>query len=202
MKKIILLVVFLFPALAQAQRFKGGVLGGINASQVRGDAFTGYNKAGVLAGAFVTTELSENFFWQMEFKYSQKGSRKNPNHEKQDFDKYIMRLGYMELPVLIGYHADDRIDILAGLSVGWLAHSKEFDIVGEFPPEDQVSFKEYEFAGFAGLRYNLSGHFAADLRIGYSLLPIRDFVGGSDIYWLTGGQFNNVLSTALYYRFK
>jgi len=201
MKKIILLFVLFLPILVQAQRFQGGLLGGLNATQVRGDAFTGYNKAGVLAGAFVSTELSENFFWQMEFKYSQKGSRKNPNHEKQDFDKYIMRLGFMELPVLIGYHADERIDILAGFSVGWLAHAKEFDIQGEFPREDQVSFKEYEFAGFAGLRYNLSAHFAADLRIGYSLIPIRDMVGDSP-YWFTGGQFNNVLSTALYYRFK
>ena len=201
MKKFILMLVLFFPILVNAQRFQGGLLGGLNATQVRGDAYSGYHKAAILVGAFVSTDLSNDFFWQMEFKYSQKGSRKNPNHQKEDYQKYIMRLGYMELPVLIGYRADERIDVLAGFSVGWLAHSKEFDIQGEFPPEDQVSFKEYEFSGFAGLRYNISDRLAADLRIGYSLLPIRDMKGDSP-YWFTGGQFNNVLSTALYYRFK
>jgi hypothetical protein len=79
MKYLLLLIVFLIPTLAsRAQKFEGGVLGGVNGSQVRGDFTSGYQKPGINAGAYVNYNWSEKTFWGMELRFSQKGSRKTP----------------------------------------------------------------------------------------------------------------------------
>src|SRR5665811_2045188 len=97
-KKIIIPALFiLFINVVSAQRFEGGLLAGFNASQVEGDTYKGYNKPGILAGLYVETDVAPAVFIAMEIKYSQKGARnkvtiKNP-------EKYIMRLGYIDVPV-------------------------------------------------------------------------------------------------------
>ena len=41
-----------------SQRFEGGVLVGLNASQVDGDNYSGYHKPGIVLGGYVQTNLS------------------------------------------------------------------------------------------------------------------------------------------------
>ena len=118
---------------AQSQRFEGGILAGFNASQVDGDFTHGYHKPGVLLGGYVQTDLSRVIYAGGEIKYSQKGSRKNPDTETGDQEKYIMRLGYMDVPVYLGFRTSRAISFLAGLSVVYLMHSGEWDIHGPFP---------------------------------------------------------------------
>ena len=80
-RSILLLVLFIVlakPGLSQG--FDGGLLAGFNGSQVRGElSSNGFHKLGLLAGAWVQTSLNDNFYWTMELKYSQKGSRMNPS---------------------------------------------------------------------------------------------------------------------------
>ena len=62
----------------QAQNFGGGLILGLSTSQVGGDNLGGFNKAGLLVGAFVNIPISELLSFQMEMTYIQKGSN-NPN---------------------------------------------------------------------------------------------------------------------------
>ncbi|WP_321288358.1 porin family protein [uncultured Sunxiuqinia sp.] len=205
MRRILLVVLFALTVFAlRAQRFEGGVLGGFNAAQVSGDNTNGYRKPGILLGGYVMRDFSRDLFFGMEIKYSQKGSRKNPsnkttNVQQEDLEKYIMRLGYAEVPFSLGYRTSDHISILAGLSAGYLVHSKELDNYGEIPEVEQRKFNAFDFQAFVGMRYDLTDRLALDLRLAYSVLPIRDLPGQAVFYWLDD-QYSNVISTGLYCR--
>lgn len=200
MKKILpLFLFFLFVFTANAQRFEGGVLGGLNASQVDGDFTHGYHKPGILLGGYVQTDLSRVVYTVMEIKYSQKGSRKNPDVKKGDQEKYIMRLGYMDVPVYMGFRTSESISFLAGLSVGYLVHSGEWDNHGKIPKVEERPFNNFDFQALIGTRLDLTARLKLDLRLAYSFLPTRDLPGERLDYWWDD-EYNNVISTSIYYR--
>jgi hypothetical protein len=193
---------FLFVLLANisyAQRFDAGVLAGYNATQVEGDTFKGYHKPGLVAGLFVQTDIAPAIFAAMEIKYSQKGAR---NKVKQnDPQKYIMRLGYIDIPVYMAFRTGDKGSVVGGLSTGFLIHSAEFDEYGEFPKEDQNAFNTIDLQPFLGFQFEFLNNLKADLRFALSVLPIRGQPGeGTNYYW-HNNQFNNVISLAFYYQF-
>ncbi|HAH26138.1 MAG TPA: hypothetical protein DCL77_20645 [Prolixibacteraceae bacterium] len=195
---LIILLVFAGTA-GYSQAFQGGVLGGLNASQVDGDSYSGYNKPGIVAGGYVLTNLSRTIFSGMEIKFAQKGSRKNPNPKIGDQDKFIMRLNYIDLPVYLGVHVSERSSILAGVSAGYLISGTEYDNYGKFQPEDQHPFNSFDFQGFLGFRFKMTERLSIDMRGAYSLVPIRPQPGTGLYYWISN-QFNNVLNTTLLYR--
>lgn len=213
-KKIAIIgwLIVLMSAGINAQIFEGGLLAGFNGSQVEGDSYRGYHKPGILAGAYVQTDLSLSVFAGMELKYSQKGSRSKSflnvlrNEETGEliipvddaFQKYIMRLGYVELPFYMGFRTNEFISVIGGVSLGYLVSSAEFDDYGRFPPEDEVAFNKVDLQPFAGFRFTVTEALKLDIRMAYSVLPIR----GEPVnayYWKTS-QFNNVISMALHYR--
>jgi len=190
---------FMLCSVALAQRFDGGILAGLNASQVQGDNLSGYNKPGVLGGFYVETDLAPAVFMGMEIKYAQKGSRKKVTDK--DPEKYIMRLGYIDVPVYLAFRTNQRGAVLAGLSTGFLVHSKEMDNYGEFPVEDQNAFNSIDLQPFLGFQFDFLDNLKADLRFALSVLPIRGRQGeeGTNYYW-QNNQFNNVISLAAYYQ--
>ena len=204
-QKILLAALFiLLVNVSVAQRFEGGILAGFNGSQVTGTQingvpFKGYNKPGILVGAFVQTDIAPAVFAGMEIKYSQKGAR-NRVKKDEDPDKYIMRLGYIDVPVFVGFRASDRSAVVGGVSAGYLMHAKEFDEYGEFAEEDQNAFNNLDLQPFVGFQFDMLDRLKLDLRIAYSVLPIRERLGedATNYYWLNN-QFNNVISLAFYY---
>lgn len=196
----LLMILMVFGGLAaHSQAFQGGVLAGLNASQVDGDSYSGYKKPGIVAGAYVLTYLSRTVFTGMEIKFAQKGSRKNPNPKTGDQELYIMRLNYIDLPFYLGVHTSEKISILGGLSAGYLMSGTEYDNYGKFPKEDTHAFNEFDIQGFLGFRFQMTDRLAIDLRGAYSLLPIREQPGNVLSYWLDS-QFSNLLSTTILYR--
>jgi hypothetical protein len=193
-------LLFLITLWASAQRFEGGLIAGFNATQVEGDAFKGYNKPGILAGFFVQTDVAPAIFAGMEIKYSQKGSRTRMKQNDPDPKKYIMRLGYIDLPVFAGFRTSDRGAVVAGVSAGYLMHSMEFDEYGEFPREDLHAFNNLDLQPFLGFQFDMLDQLKIDLRFALSVLPIRGQPGedATTYYWLNN-QFNNVISLAAYY---
>ena len=200
MKRTLLTIAILFfVVVVYAQRFDAGLIVGFNASQVEGDYFKGYNKAGLLAGIFVQTDIAPAVVAGMEIKYSQKGSRRKYDPKQPDVDKYIMRLGYIDIPVFIGFRTNDRSMIIGGIAPGVLLHSKELNSYGEFPPEDQHPFKNFDLQPFVGFQFDFLERFSVDLRFALSVVPIRNKPEGTNYYW-HNNQFNNVISLAAYYR--
>lgn len=208
LKKILIPILFLILAqVASAQRFQGGILAGFNATQVEGTMINGiningYHKPGILAGLYVQTDFAPAIFGGMEIKYSQKGARKKIDKENPDPEKYIMRLGYVDVPVYAGFRTSDRATIIAGVSPGYLMHSKEMDNYGEIPQGDRKAFNNFDLQPFFGFQFDMLDQVKLDLRFALSVLPIREQSGenGTSYYW-HNNQFNNVISLALYYRF-
>lgn len=183
-----------------SQRFEGGILGGLNASQVDGDTYHGYNKSGIVAGGYAQTNLSRTIFTGFELKFTQKGSRKNPDPKiPDDQSKYIMRLNYAEMPLYLGVRTSEKISVLAGLSAGYLISGTEYNNYGKFPVEDQHPFNALDVEGMLGFRFQMTERLFLDLRGAYSLIPIRKSPGDPLYYW-KDNQFSNLLSTTILYR--
>ena len=197
-RKLCFAIFFLFATnVLFAQRFDGGILAGFNATQVEGDTYKGYNKPGIAAGVYVQTDLAPAIFAAMEIKYSQKGARKKST--QKDPEIYIMRLNYIEMPVYMAFRTNERGSIIGGVSTSFLLSGKEFNIDGEFPPEDQNAFNKIDLQPMIGFQFDFMDNLKADLRFALSVLPIRGKPSNTNYYW-QNNQFNNVITLALYYQ--
>lgn len=207
-KKLFISLSILFLAFqASAQRFEGGLLAGFNATQVEGVAvyganLNGYHKPGILAGFFVQTDIAPAIFSGIEIKYSQKGARRKIKENDPDPRMYIMRLGYIDVPLFVGFRTNDRGAVIAGISAGYLIHSMEFNEDGKFPEQDLHPFNSFDLQPFLGFQFDMLDRVKLDLRFALSVLPIREKSGGetTSYYW-QNNQFNNVISLAAYYSF-
>ena len=74
--KIVIIFVVLFSFSGLSQQFKPGLIAGINGSQVEGDGYAGYNKAGFVLGGMMRTRLKNFLSAQFEILYIGKGSKK------------------------------------------------------------------------------------------------------------------------------
>ena len=199
MKKILLTVFFILAVAGVfAQRFDAGLIAGFNASQVEGDAFKGYNKVGILGGIFVQTDIAPAVVAGMEIKYSQKGSRRSYN-PKTNVDQYIMRLGYIDIPIFMGFRTNNRSMIIGGISPGVLIHSSEIFGVDNIDDPNKKPFKNLDLQPFVGFQFDFLERLSVDLRLALSVIPIRNKPEATTSYWLNN-QFNNVISLAFYYK--
>lgn len=209
----IFVLIFLLTGLTEvvtAQNFHGGVAAGLVGSQVAGDTYSGYNKAGIFAGGYVGWEFTKHSGIQLELEYFQKGSRKNPDPDKNDYSSLIFRLNYVELPVLYQYRIKWFI-IEGGPSAGFL--------MGYYEEADQQIISDEE--GYnkparitlqinLGIRVFFSDHWGFDFRTNNSLLNIRTENRGGikpgeggDVWRLWGyGQFNDALVLSVFYQIK
>ena len=194
----ILVFLILIVNVVVAQRFDGGAIIGLNATQVDGDSYRGFHKPGIAAGFYVETDLAPAVFAGFELKYMQKGARKRVT--ENDPTKYIMRLNYIDLPIYAAFRPSDRTAILGGVSPGFLLSGKEFNEYGEFPPEDQNKFNSFDLQALLGFQFEMSGNWKTDLRFAYSLIPIRDKPPVDPPYYWLRNQFNFVTTLALYYQ--
>ena len=122
----------------QSQSFGGGTIFGISTSQVGGDDFSGFNKAGLLLGVFANRKLSNYTTFQMEITYIQKGSN-NPKMNEIDHPNYLkadISMSYIEIPFLIQYKQSEKIKIEGGIQLAWLINGYYNDLSGEIPSEN------------------------------------------------------------------
>ncbi len=218
MKKIVtscIFFFFFFLSSVFSQYFKAGISAGIATSQVDGDTYAGYNKAGLYAGAFVSRKISAASNWSalFEITYIQKGSRKVPKPDKGDFADYKLKLDYVEVPLLAKYNfslADTsgeeklKFALFGGIAIAALVNSKEWDAFGAV--SGGTPFQKMDFSTVLGINYYLSEHIGFEARTEYSLAPVRK--GGASPYyinWSTNifkpGYYNNLLVFAFKYSF-
>ncbi|MCD4730364.1 MAG: PorT family protein [Bacteroidales bacterium] len=195
-KLITILILTTISLSIYVQDFNGGVLGGINATQVFGDQWSGPNKAGLYLGAFVNRYFSNRSSVQMELDYIQKGSRKNPDASTGNYSTYLLRLNYIELPVLYKYDFAEKGTLETGLSLGVLVHSyEEADGSTEVSGED---FSSVDFSFNLGAYYTVVKNLRINLRLAHSILPIRPHASGQT-YGLNQGQYNQSITFILHY---
>jgi len=196
MKKTFIILSFLFLThFSFSQTFGGGVFAGLSASQLDGDKSSGYHKAGLSFGIYTNAKLNDYIDAQMELKYVQKGSKWE---EDNNTTFYQSKLNYIEIPVFLKYHFLGKFSANVGLAAGYLQKSSENkNYVGDEPADPP--FDEFEFSGLAGVEYEIIDNLLFNIRFNYSILPVRDHPG-DQTYFLNRGQYNNVLTFAVYYQ--
>lgn len=184
-----------------SQDFNAGIQFGITATQVTGDQLSGFNKAGLFGGVYVNRPLGNIGEGQFEINFIQKGSRKNARPDKGDYESYLLRLNYVEVPVMYRFRLKNFLRIETGVMFAYLINSKEFDIQGQVTPDPTVNgFKKLDFSAFAGLNYKINDNLALSIRYSYSVLAIRP-KPQTVTYRYNSGQFNEVVCTTLQYQF-
>ncbi len=206
---IILTCLFFLQGRLFSQKFDGGILAGGLVSQVDGDDWAGYSKLGYLVGGFVQLEISPNFSFQMEMEYIQKGSRKPSNIDSGDYKTYLLRLHYLEIPVLFQYTFFKRLSVEAGPAFDILLGSLEEGDGLEIPPDYQQPLRPVALAGIIGASVYITRHLKAAFRFNYSILSLRKpqpFGTPGTRHWrkifFEWGQYNNVMSLSVSYQFK
>lgn len=196
--KLLIITLFLFfGIIAKSQIiFNGGIMGGLVGSQVAGDTYSGFDKLGFSVGVFANAELSNNSLIQMELSFIQKGSRFNPEPEKGLFDEYIMRLNYIELPVLYQYLFLKKFKAEFGIGCDFLLshfEEKNHQSVADNP------FREMNMNVIFGLYYSIDEKFTINFRTNNSIIGIRKNTQGVPRFG-SYGQYSDALILSIYYR--
>ena len=212
LKPLVLLVFLLtgahFASFAQKdfdmyenRTFYGGLILGMNLTQIDGDNFAGYRRAGLNAGGVVYIKLQEHVAGSVEVLFSQKGSRATyaqPIGPGQYITKYGVDLNYAEMPVMINYFDSRKSHFGGGFSYSQLATANEYMNANyAIPKLSDYPFKKMDInLLLSGSLHMYKGLFF-NLRFQYSILSIRDNVPGIT----KGAQFNNLWTLRLMYLF-
>jgi hypothetical protein len=191
-----LLVLFFFMQQLHAQKFDAGILAGLSTSQVDGDHLSGFNKAGIKAGGLVNRKLGNKTALQFEIEYIQKGSRRPVNADNEYF---LMRINYIEVPLLFNYFLGKKWNLEAGIAFAALLSSYQEDETGEI--ENAPDFNRVDYLLCGGTNYFITDHFLFNVRYSYSITSMRAKDENYSFYYLTGGQYNKVLAFAFAYIF-
>lgn len=175
-----------------------GVFGGVNASQVTGDSYSGFNKLGMTAGGFINQHIDLNIHWQAELKYTMKGVYKGP----EDYDPTLYRstYHYLEVPLSVHYLHNEKLAIELGLSPEVLLTAIFSDENGKLDPSSYPENRLFGLSVFAGLAYWFSPSTGLNLRYTNSAIPFRDPQEWNNPQYK--GYFHNVISLSLVFKLK
>ena len=200
-KSVLSYLIFLFSISSFAQTgFDAGILAGINASQVNGDGYSGFKKAGILVGLYTNVSISEKFNLQLEINYSEKGSRRNPKTSEGDTEFFLMRMNYINVPIMVQYEKDKFIYEL-GIYGGQLINDELENENGPFeiPPEFN-QFKEQDYGALIGINFNFTDNLLMNWRFSTSVIPFRKFNSGES-FQFDAGMMHHYLSFSFKYQF-
>lgn len=199
--KILASIMFVLFALSvNGQGFNAGILAGINASQVSGDGYGGFNKAGILLGFYTNLDVSQKINLQFEINYSEKGSRRNPKTSKGDTDFFLFRTNYVEIPVMARYKKN-RFTYEAGVYYGRLVKDYLEDENGPFEISPQFNQLSKNDAGvLIGLNFNFTGNLIMNWRLSSSAITFREYDSGAS-FRFDNGLLHHYLSFNFRYEF-
>ena len=197
---IIAILLLIFP-VCRAQYFDAGVKLGLVASQVDGDTYAGYNKLGFDIGAYVNYHITPHSSLQLELEYIQKGSSHNPNYDIGDLSQYLLRVNYIQLPVLWHFQATRSYSFETGPVFGVLMSNYEETNQYTIIPN---AFRKFALSYQLGFGYNISQNLKADLRFDYSLTSIRqrNLYGEGRYIFFQWGEFSNAVVLSLQFVIK
>jgi hypothetical protein len=196
---LVLGVLFFFSIQSFGQSSEGRLFdvygsAGVSSSQVSGDQLSGFNQIGLSLG--IGTELQTNDTWKPRFEilFTQMGSRKNARPDENDFDSYLLRLNYVQLPISMSY-VSGSTGFELGLAPAYLLSFKEEDENGTVIGLGR-EFKDYDLSGLIGIRYVFAENWELSTRLVQSITPIRDHTGSST-FRLNQGQYNTAIQFIL-----
>lgn len=149
------------------QRFKAGLVFGINASQIKGDDSAGYNRLGLQGGLRAVTVLQDKLDLIIEMLYSQRGSFDGNENIFPNGDLEIS-LKYVEIPFMFAYkdwYKEDD-DYYKVQFTGGLTYSRLINASAEGSKHDaQVeNFHNNDYGITVGFDFFFNKHFALGSR--------------------------------------
>ena len=180
-----------------AQGFNAGIFGGVTASQVDGDSYSGPNKLGWTAGVYVNREINYDIYWQLGIKYVTRGVYQGPT--LNNYFLFGSNYGYVELPLSVHYLYNEKIQIEAGASPEVLVTVKFWDEDGTINPSTYPENRRFGLSVFGGIHYWFNSSIGAGVRFTYSAIPFRDPQEWNHPRYR--GYFHNVISLTGRYRF-
>lgn len=195
-KKVIKLLFFLtfYMSHVSSQNFKGGIVTGLNTSQVSGDLLSGFNKIGLIAGGYIKLELPKKNYIQFEIIYTEKGS-KNPEISYNNIAE--ISLSYLDVPLSINFEKNNYISIQLGITPSVLTHSATNDFYGKISIEQE--FQKFDLSIFGGINYKLTPKIILNTKISNSVIAIRPHASNVT-QGINKGQYNTMLSFSFYYQ--
>ncbi|MFB6342826.1 porin family protein [Saccharicrinis sp. FJH2] len=188
----------------RAQKFEGGLIAGLLASQIDGDFLGGYNKAGVTFGGWVGYPITEDFSMHGELRYIQKGKAKLPVPEEGIISE-TTRLSYLQLPIMLQYNLQTKWFLEGGFGFGYLFHYSFLEggtkLNEENYPIQADEFFYGELCFLLGAGYHISDKLAVNLRFTNDIFPIADLTNavGTNPWINPGSLFNKTLELTLMY---
>ena len=213
-KSIALSLLCLFALQANAQNyyvsgrtFYGGLIGGANFSQISGDNYKGFDKAGINVGGKVLMFLGNDVAAGIEILYTQRGSRGKEvvtagKVQGVSIRDYGISLDYAEVPVCFYYVMKNKSHIGAGVSYARLVQQSER---GKTNPDQNFDsnnhpFKKSAFDLVLDANLMLTKGLFLNPRFQYSLIKVRE---DSDVppYFFGNSQFSSVFAMRVVYYF-
>jgi hypothetical protein len=191
------LILLLFVPPAFSQEFNGGIVGGLSASQVDGDTYSGFNKIGVLAGGWVSHGIFSNIAGQFELMYIGKGAYESNNKTSPPV-YHNLRLHFIDLPVLLDFYYRDNVVFNLGVAPEILVHHKLQDEYGLVEDVGQ-EYNKLSMSAVIGVGYTVFDKFIFNVRYNYSVFPIRPHAS-NQTWFLNRGMYNNCLTVAMFYQ--
>ncbi|MCQ2284897.1 MAG: PorT family protein [Bacteroidales bacterium] len=184
-------------ATANAQRFVGSAVLGMNCAQIEGDDIHGFTKFGVNAGLGVHLPLNRAETWTVsaELLFAQKGSYKHCSegyfdtihYDRSMFEdvnrtipfnpniKCNISLDYVQIPVLFHYE-DMRTGCKFGLGFSWSRLVRAKEIYNGFTRYTNVrsgTFRTSDWSILADADIRLYKNLSLGVRWEFSMVPIR-----------------------------
>lgn len=187
----VLFLILLVPSLLYGQGFGGGLFAGISTSQVSGDGFVGFNKAGAWGGAFTDYRFTPRSTLQFELSFIQKGSRQ-AGTVKNNNVFILYNHNMLEIPVLYRWYGIKNMSIEMGLQAGFLLSSIEKGTL-LVETRNSSAYRKGELSGAVGLSYFFwKGKIEVNARYSNSILSMRK----------NGRWMNHVIGFSVRYWFK
>ncbi len=164
-----------------SQRFSAGIVGGLNASQIDGDLLAGFDKLGLTGGIKAVVNFESAFDFNVEFLFTQRGSRPDIFNPEYDPDINIT-LNYAEIPIYMTlgdwWQEEDqyyKVSAHAGLSYGRLISARTFDYYNT--PEQSLDnlvpyFNDNDLSWLVGLTYMMSKKWGVTGRYTREIIPL------------------------------
>ncbi len=190
-----------FSLIADAQVIKGAVIAGFNLSQVDGDEVYGFKKFGANVGVSAIVPFSDHWEVSIETLFSQKGSHQKPQREDSLTGEYLLKLNYLDIPVMVHFNDKDIVTFGLGFSYGRLTNVEEYEHGQRIETTTiEGPYSRSDINGIADIRFRIWQRLKFNIRYAYSLKKIRtrEFTPPYVDPW-TRDQYNNFWSFRMIY---
>lgn len=173
LKRLVLFFMLMYginTAIAQDKGFHLLLIAGANASQVNGDKLAGFDKFGLNIGAGVQRKIGNKSALQIEFTYSEKGSKDvvSPNNPVPDT---LFQFNYIDVPIVYSYEFYPKLRAEIGIFNSVRLKASYSDFVLTYDRSSVIRSSDHGV--LAGLNYNLGNKFHANFRVSQSVLDIN-----------------------------